>query len=335
MSEVSIIMPVYNAEKYLDEAIASVLKQTYPDFELILINDRSTDRSKEICMEYGQKDGRIVFLENNTDSHGPGPTRNIGLDHATGAYLYFMDADDWIDDRLLEYAVNRMRETNADIVQFGISVEQHNGAKPLEFCWRGKNVLTKNEIQEDIIYFLRENRITLCLQFFRRETVKTVRFENIISGEDHSYVIDALRKAEKIAYLGKTLYHYRYVEGSTSHRWNSDTIECLGVIWRHQRAFLDSFQGRIAPLAYAEAAYDKYISAIIQLCTNICPLSYRERRRELAHLKETMEFDSYRGIYPLKQLHGLDKVKYTLVKYHLEGILLLLGPVFLRIVRGE
>ena len=328
-------MPVYNAEKYLDEAIASVLKQTYPDFELILINDRSTDRSKEICMEYGQKDGRIVFLENNTDSHGPGPTRNIGLDHATGAYLYFMDADDWIDDRLLEYAVNRMRETNADIVQFGISVEQHNGAKPLEFCWRGKNVLTKNEIQEDIIYFLRENRITLCLQFFRRETVKTVRFENIISGEDHSYVIDALRKAEKIAYLGKTLYHYRYVEGSTSHRWNSDTIECLGVIWRHQRAFLDSFQGRIAPLAYAEAAYDKYISAIIQLCTNICPLSYRERRRELAHLKETMEFDSYRGTYPLKQLHGLDKVKYTLVKYHLEGLLLLFGPLFLKIVRGE
>ena len=328
-------MPVYNAEKYLDEAIASVLKQTYPDFELILINDRSTDRSKEICMEYGKEDGRIVFLENNTDSHGPGPTRNIGLDHATGAYLYFMDADDWIDDRLLEYAVNRMRETNADIVKFGISVEQHNGAKPLEFCWRGKNVLTKNEIQEDIIYFLRENRITLCLQFFRRETVRTIRFENIISGEDHSYVIDALRKAEKIAYLGKTLYHYRYVEGSTSHRWNSDTIECLGVIWRHQRAFLDSFQGRIAPLAYAEAAYDKYISAIIQLCTNICPLSYRERRRELAHLKETMEFDSYRGTYPLKQLHGLDKVKYTLVKYHLEGILLLLGPVFLRIVRGE
>ena len=335
MSKVSVIMPVYNAEKYLSKAIESVLKQTYPDFELLLINDRSTDNSKQICAEYAKRDCRIVLLENDSELHGPGPTRNIGLDHATGAYLYFMDADDWIEERLLEYAVNRMRETNADIVQFGISVEQHNGAKPLEFCWRGKNVLTKNEIQEDIIYFLRENRITLCLQFFRRETVKTVRFENIISGEDHSYVIDALRKAEKIAYLGKTLYHYRYVEGSTSHRWNSDTIECLGVIWRHQRAFLDSFQGRIAPLAYAEAAYDKYISAIIQLCTNICPLSYRERRRELAHLKETMEFDSYRGTYPLKQLHGLDKVKYTLVKYHLEGLLLLFGPLFLKIVRGE
>ena len=335
MSGVSIIMPVYNAEKYLDEAIASVLKQTYPDFELLLINDRSTDNSKQICAEYAKRDCRIVLLENDSELHGPGPARNIGLDHADGDYIYFMDADDWIEDRLLECAVHRMQETNADIVQFGAIYERDGDDHTLQYCWSGKDILTKDEIKENIIHFLKEHRSSLWLHFFRRETVQTVRFENIISGEDHSYVIDALRKAEKIAYLGKTLYHYRYVEGSTSHRWNSDTIECLGVIWRHQRAFLDSFQGRIAPLAYAEAAYDKYISAIIQLCTNICPLSYRERRRELAHLKETMEFDSYRGIYPLKQLHGLDKVKYTLVKYHLEGILLLLGPVFLRIVRGE
>ena len=192
MSKVSVIMPVYNAEKYLGEAIESVLRQTYSDIELLLINDRSTDRSKEICMEYSKMDDRIVLLENSSDNHGPGPTRNVGLDYATGDYIYFMDADDWIDGRLLEYAVNRMQETNADIVQFGISIEQNNGAKPLEFYWRGKNVLTKNEIQKDIIYFLRENRNSLCLQFFRRETVRTIRFENIISGEDFSYVIDAL-----------------------------------------------------------------------------------------------------------------------------------------------
>ena len=85
MPRVSIIIPVYNAEKYLGEAIESVLKQTYPDFELLLINDASTDRSKEICMEYAKKDDRIVLLENDSELHGPGPTRNIGLDHATGS----------------------------------------------------------------------------------------------------------------------------------------------------------------------------------------------------------------------------------------------------------
>ena len=74
MSKVSIIMPVYNAEKYLCEAIESVLKQTYTDFELFLINDMSTDNSKQICIEYAKMDHRIVLLENNSESHGPGPT---------------------------------------------------------------------------------------------------------------------------------------------------------------------------------------------------------------------------------------------------------------------
>ena len=105
MSKVSIIMPVYNAEKYLCEAIESVLKQTYADFELLLINDMSTDNSKQICIEYAKRDRRIVLLENNSESHGPGSTRNIGLDYATGVYIYFMDADDWIDEILLQCAV--------------------------------------------------------------------------------------------------------------------------------------------------------------------------------------------------------------------------------------
>ena len=334
MSKVSVIMPVYNAEKYLGEAIASVLRQTYADFELLLVNDRSTDRSKEICMEYAKKDDRIVLLENDSELHGPGPTRNIGLDHATGEFIYFMDADDWIEDRLLEDAVHCMQETKADIVQFGISVEQQNGAKPLEFCWRGKNVLTRNEMQEDITYFFRENRISLVLQFFRRETVRTIRFENIISGEDFSYVMDALCHVEVIAYLAKVFYHYRYVEGSTSRRWNPDTIECLGVIWNHQRGFLNSFQEHVDKLAYAEAAYDQYIWALYQLSSRYCPLSYREKRRKLAHLKDTLELDTYRGMYPLNKQHGLDKVKYMLVKYRLEGMILLLGPIFL-VFRGE
>ena len=120
MSKVSVIMPVYNAEKYLGEAIASVLRQTYADFELLLVNDRSTDRSKEICMEYAKKDDRIVLLENDSELHGPGPTRNIGLDHATGEFIYFMDADDWIEDRLLECAVHRMQETGASERYSGI-----------------------------------------------------------------------------------------------------------------------------------------------------------------------------------------------------------------------
>ena len=335
MSKVSIIMPVYNAERYLREAIDSVLRQIYTDFELLLINDRSTDHSQEICEEYAQKDSRIVLLKNDSDIHGPGPTRNIGLDHATGEYMYFMDADDWIEDCLLLRAVERMQGTGADIVQFGVTYEQNNGNCSLQYWWKGKSSLTKNEIKNEFHYFWRENRNSLWLYLFRREPIKTIRFEYIIIGEDISYIMDALCKAEIIVYIPEIFYHYRYVEGSTSHRWNEETIECRGIIWDHQKKFLDSLPGDLNPLAYAEVAFDNYIWAIYQLCTKGCPLSFTEKRKELSNLAEKMSIDSYRPIYPLKLRSGLHKIKYALVKFHLENALLLLGPVFLRIVRGE
>ena len=335
MSKVSIIMPVYNAERYLREAIDSVLRQIYTDFELLLINDRSTDHSQEICEEYAQKDSRIVLLENDSDIHGPGPTRNIGLDHATGEYMYFMDADDWIEDCLLLRAVERMQGTGADIVQFGVTYEQNNGNCSLQYWWKGKSSLTKNEIKNEFHYFWRENRNSLWLYLFRREPIKTIRFEYIIIGEDISYIMDALCKAEIIVYIPEIFYHYRYVEGSTSHRWNEETIECRGIIWDHQKKFLDSLPGDLNPLAYAEVAFDNYIWAIYQLCAKGCPLSFTEKRKELSNLAEKMSIDSYRPVYPLKLRSGLYKIKYALVKYHMENLLLMLGPVFLRIVRGE
>lgn len=335
MSKVSVIMPVYNAERYLSEAIESVLNQAYTDFELLLINDRSADNSKEICKEYSKKDSRIVLLENNSESHGPGPTRNIGLDYATGEYVYFMDADDWIDEDLLQCAVNRMQETNADIVQFGVIYERYDENSPEQYFWSGKDLLTKNEIKRDFFYYWKENRNSLWMHLFRKEVVEAIRFENIIIGEDISYIMDALCNAEKIAYIAKALYHYRYVEGSTSHRWIKNTIECREIIWNHQLNFLKSFQEDMDKLAFAEVAYDNYIWAIYQLSSNLCTLSYVEKKRELIKMEEKMDFDEYREIYPLELQHGIEKMKYALVKYRLERILLLVGPIFLRIVRGE
>lgn len=335
MPKVSIIMPVYNAEKYLGKAIESVLKQTYPDFELLLINDRSTDRSKEICMEYAKKDDRIVLLENDSEHHGPGPTRNIGLDHATGEYLYFMDADDWADMELLRCAVNRMGETGADIVQFGAIYEWENRNRSEPYGEIMKGVLTKDEIKQNFLNFWKTIMSSLWICLFRREAVETIRFEDIMYGEDSSYIMDALCHTEKIAYIENVLYHYRYVPRSTSRRWRDNTIDSLVTYWNHERNFLDSFQGEIDILAYAEAAYGNVIWAIYHFCKKECPLSYRDKKRELARIEEAMEFCQYRNIYPLQLKHGIEKLKFFLVKHHLETLLLFLGTVFLRLVRGE
>ncbi len=335
MEKVTIIMPVYNTEKYVSKAIESVLKQTYTNFELLLIDDQSTDHSKKICDEFSKKDSRIIVYENNSDNHGPGTTRNIGLEHAAGEYIYFMDSDDWIDDRLLESAVNCILETKADLVQFGVKYERSNRMYCPEYCWRESRVLTKEDMKQDFFAFWNEKNCYLWIHFFRHETVKNIKFECIINGEDVSYVMDALSRAETIAYIPEVFYHYRYVEGSTCHRWIPNIMDCLEVQWKHSRGFLDSFNGELNPLAYAEVAYFDYVWAMYQLSLSFCPLPYWEKKRELLKLKDRMGFEDYRRIYPLKMQHGLMKVKYALVKYRLEWLILLLGPLFLHIVRGE
>ena len=328
MSKVSIIIPVYNAERYLREAIESVLKQTYTDFELLLINDRSTDNSMEICREYSKKDHRIVLLENNSEDHGPGSTRNIGLDHATGEYIYFMDADDWIDERLLECAVHRMQDTQADLVEFGLTNEWNDGKEAHQYCWRGKSILTKDEIKQDFLRFWNESGKNIFMHLFRYEIVKTIRFENIINGEDISFMMDVLCKAKKIAYIGDCFYHYRYVQGSTSHKWVENTIDCLALVWKHQRRFLESFHDEIDLVSYSIVAYDNYSWALYQLGSRFCPLTYREKRRQLLKLGKIMEFNAYRSVYPLKMQHGLMRVKFSLIKYHLEVLILLFGSLY-------
>ena len=129
------------------------------------------------------------------------------------------------------------------------------------------------------MYFWKENRFFLTLNLFRKERVKSVRFENMISGEDISYVLDAFCNAEKIAYISKVLYHYRYVEGSTSRRWNKETIEQRAVIWEHQKQFLKSICIYLDNSAYSEVAYDNYIWAIYQLSSNLCTLSYKDKKK--------------------------------------------------------
>ena len=265
-------MPVYNAEKYLAVAIESVLEQTFTDFELLLINDSSVDKSAMICQHYSEKDERIVCLENNSEVHGPGPTRNIGLDYATGEYIYVMDADDWMDESLLQYAVERMQDTNADIVQFGVIYERDDEKRYEQYFWPGKDLLTKDDIKKEFFYYWKENRNSLWMHLFRREKVKSIRFENIIIGEDISYIMDALCNAEIIAYIAKALYHYRYVEGSTSHRWVEKTIECREVSWNHRGNFLESLQGDIDKLSYVEVAYDNIICTYNHLCNTLCSL---------------------------------------------------------------
>ena len=117
MAAVSIIIPVYNVENYVDRCLNSVTRQTYPDIEIIAVNDGSTDRSGEKCLEWAKRDDKIIYVSKKNE--GAGPTRNLSLQMASTEFVAFWDPDNWYDERYIELMLAKQRETGADIMVCG------------------------------------------------------------------------------------------------------------------------------------------------------------------------------------------------------------------------
>ena len=130
MAKISVIIPVYNAEKYISRCLESVINQSYKDFEVICIEDKSKDNSLDILREYAKKDNRIKVIE-NFENKGAALTRNVGIDAAAGDYIYFIDADDYIDEKYLECMIEKIEKENCNIVLNLSIVNETNGTETL------------------------------------------------------------------------------------------------------------------------------------------------------------------------------------------------------------
>lgn len=205
-SLVSIIVPIYNAEKYLDSCIQSVLKQTYTNWELILIDDGSTDKSGRIAEEYGFADERItVFHQKNL---GVSLARNQGIDEATGNYVVFLDADDELIEDCLAKTVNIAEETNADVVA-GRSCENQELFQD-RIIWTGAEAL-ENSLKDHLFTY------SACAKLIRREFIGKTRFTpDIRINEDSYFVFQLLCKQNVFVLTNDVIYFYRANSESSS-----------------------------------------------------------------------------------------------------------------------
>ena len=205
-SLVSIIVPIYNAEKYLDSCIQSVLRQTYTHWELILIDDGSTDKSGRIAEEYGFADERItVFHQKNL---GVSLARNQGIDEATGNYVVFLDADDELIEDCLAKTVNIAEETNADVVA-GRSCENQELFQD-RIIWTGAEAL-ENSLKDHLFTY------SACAKLIRREFIGKTRFTpDIRINEDSYFVFQLLCKQNVFVLTNDVIYFYRANSESSS-----------------------------------------------------------------------------------------------------------------------
>jgi len=204
LAKITIIVPVYNSEKYLSRCLDSILAQTLMEFECILIDDFSEDSSAMICENYAKKDNRIIVLKNN-ENMGASLTRKKGLDYANGNYIQFIDSDDYIEKNMLEKMYEKAFVENLDIVFCDFIMQQE-----LDKICVNADISGKSKIEIIKQIGVTVNSYTACLynKIIKKQIFDNVIFSNTNYAEDKYISLQTTYYAEKAGYINSAFYNY-------------------------------------------------------------------------------------------------------------------------------
>ncbi|MEE1219704.1 MAG: glycosyltransferase [Ruminococcus sp.] len=227
MPKISIIVPVYNVEKYMQESIEALCNQTFKDLEIILVDDGSTDSSGEICDRFAANDNRVVVI--HTQNHGVCSARNTGLAAAKGEYIGFCDSDDLPDLDLYETLYNNLIENNVDVSMCQSVVLREDGTTYTHahnlgfFKWDKKSDIIKE-------FLCGRFGTAVYKMLFKAEIAKSVKFEEGKKiNEDKMYLFDALRMADTACYLDE--YKYKYIRRAGSASLSAFSAKFFDIIY--------------------------------------------------------------------------------------------------------
>lgn len=235
MDKISIIIPVYNAEDKLHRCLDSVLKQSYKDIEVIIINDGSTDGSLSICESYKSKDNRVIIIDKK--NAGVSAARNSGLRIATGKYIQFVDSDDFVNENMSERLVEKIKENDSDVVICGYHRIEKNRVTDKfskettisEICdFKDKF----SEIFKGALFNVPWNKL------YKREKIKEYFKENLCIGEDLLFNLSYFLYCDKIKIIEDCLYNYDVLnEDSLASKYNKELFEMELMLYKEVRKF--------------------------------------------------------------------------------------------------
>lgn len=234
--KISIIVPVYNVEKYLSKCIDSLIQQTFKSYEIILVNDGSQDNSGRICDKYRLLDSRITVI--HKENGGLSSARNAGLGVAKGEYIAFVDSDDWVNSDMYEVLYNYGKEYNADIVQCGYKIvfnenEVNNNIikDEVEF-YNNIEAIQKIYSEDNVEFTVSWNKI------YKSELFKEIRFPNGKIHEDEYTTYKLMFKCEKIVRVKGEYYYYRQVpESIMNSKYNKKRLDILDALEERSEYF--------------------------------------------------------------------------------------------------
>lgn len=301
---VSIIIPVYNAKKYLSNTLDSVVKQTYKNLEIILVNDGSTDNSKDICESYAKIDKRIKVI--NKENGGVSSARNYGLALAKGEYISFVDSDDFLFEDMIETLVNDIQNTNAEIAVCGywhVTEEEYrniiNRIKTEE--------LTKLEVlYNPINYFYSKTLMPFMWnKIFDRRLIEKIRFDETINyGEDYLFCALAYMKANKACY--RTDKKYFYIKRNDGLSMSEGSVEFWCGYARSKRILYDKFVEINAGEDLLKGIWKEYCVAIIAIYRYVVHKRLRNEYDKITKLYKNIMIEFIKN----SNLKSIKKIEY-------------------------
>ena len=285
---ISIVMPVYNVEKYLRKCLDSLLSQTYSDFEIICVDDGSSDKSPEILEEYAKKDSRFVVLRQN--HLGAGEARNEGIRFAGGKYVQFLDSDDYFEPNMLEELYNAAEKYQADLTvcsarkvdKDGNVIENSNPLWPLNLDKVPLNKpFSPEEFPEDIFNLF---CVVPWNKLYLKEliTKNNLKFQNLASSNDLAFSHIARVLAKRIVVFDKELINYRYNrEGSIAQYRNKNVTDILSAAVYVKEFLKDNSLYNQYEGAYLKAFLNHFRAGVSLCGKEICPEFAKKVRHKL------------------------------------------------------
>lgn len=296
---VSIIMPVYNSEKYLPKAIESVLNQTYKDFELLLVNDGSKDNSLSMCQAFADRDNRIRII--NKENGGLCSARNAGLDNATGEYIAFIDNDDEFDERYMEIAIKNLKEFDCDIFRCNrLRVQIYDNGNTKQDIGGVPNNITEPYVIDAEGLFADYYNIKksgamygIWNGVYRAELFANIRFNTDIrfGGEDWLINLQLYEQAKRVVFVNDALYiYYRRLGHSTSTKFDFNRIDAILWVAEYERKLLtDKLQANAEEIIRPCNAF--YLAQIIKVLENTnCPFNTKQKLDYLRKIRKDLCF---------------------------------------------
>lgn len=343
---VSIIIPVYNAEKYLNVCLDSVLSQTYRNIEIICINDGSSDNSLSMLREYEEKDSRVKVIDKMNS--GVSAARNDGIRAAHGSWIAFVDADDWIDVETIEKAVLKANNTGAVVVMWAYTSERENKSS-VKCVFTRDMVFCKEEIREKIHRRfvglineelshpeLSDSLCTVWGKLYKASLINKISFtdlDEIGTYEDGLFNLEAFGCVFSAAYISKPLYHYRRTNAESQTKpYNPKLARQWETLFDRMRNYIS--YNKLGE-DYSLALNNRISMSILGLTLNIIKSNYKTIVK-VKMIKELLSRDLYRNALSTLQFRWFPihwKLYYFFAKHEFSLGIYLLGVVIMLLIR--